>query len=269
MIDTATLYGWEENTVLKSIVFVVGLTLIAIVPAKAEETLRIATEGAYPPFNQVDPDGSLSGFDIDIANALCDDIKAKCEIVKQDWDGMIPGLLARKYDLIVASMTITDERQKKVDFTHKYYQAPDVFSAKKGSGFTISPQGLKGKIIGVQRGTIHACYVQKKFSDSQIKFYPSQLESFSDLMAGRLDLVFADSIGTDQQLLKADGGDAYEIVGDTQKDHECLGEGIGIALRKGNDKLRDRLNTAIDDIRANGTYGKINAKYFSFDIYGN
>ena len=236
--------------------------------ASADDTLRIATEGAYPPFNQVEPDGTLSGFDVDIAKAVCDDIKVKCEIVKQDWDGMIPGLLARKYDLIVASMTITDDRKKRVDFTHKYYQSPDVFSARKGSGFTLSKEGLSGKAIGVQRGTIHACFVQKVFTDSNVKLYPSQQEAFADLTAGRVDLVFSDAVGTDQQLFKTADGKDFELVGEPQKDPECLGEGIGIALRKKNDDLREKLNEAIDHIRASGTYTKINAKYFPFDIYG-
>lgn len=243
-------------------------SMLLATDASSQNTLRIATEGAYPPFNQVNPDGSLSGFDVDIANAICKKIDTKCTIVKQDWDGMIPGLLAKKYDLIIASMTITEDRKKKVDFTHKYYQAPDMFSAKKGANLSITPEGLKGKTIGVQRGTIHACYVQKMFTQSEVKLYPSQLESFSDLMAGRLDLVFADSIGTNQQLLQAPEGKDYELVGPVQHDKECLGEGIGIALRKNSDELREKLNKAIDDIRADGTYAKINAQYFPFDIYG-
>lgn len=237
--------------------------------ASAEETLRIATEGAYPPFNQTEPDGTLSGFDVDIAKALCDDLKIKCEIVKQDWDGMIPGLLARKYDLVVASMTITEDRKKRVDFTEKYYQSPNVFSARKGSSFVLTREGLAGKSVGVQRGTIHACFVQKFFTDSDVKLYAGQQEAFSDLIAGRVDLVFSEAIGTNEQLLKLQDGADFALVGDPQKDPECLGEGVGVALRKNNDDLRERLNKAIADIRSNGTYAKINAKYFTFDIFGN
>lgn len=237
--------------------------------AAAEEKLRIATEGAYPPFNQVDPDGSLSGFDVDIAKAICQDMNASCDFVKQDFDGLIPGLLAKKFDLVAASMTITDDRKKKVDFSKKYYQTPSRFSARKGSGLQITPEGLKGKIIGVQRGTIQACYIDKTFTGSEIKVYPSQIEVFNDLAAGRLDVGFAEAMATDEQLLKGNNGDQFEMVGPPPVDPQCLGEGIGIALRKGNDQLRERIDGAIMHIRGNGTYAKINAKYFPFDIYGN
>lgn len=236
--------------------------------APAAEKLRIATEGAYPPFNELRPDGSLAGFDVDMAKAICADMKADCEFVKQDWDGLIPGLLARKFDLIAASMTITDDRRKKVDFSNKYYQTPSQFSARKGAGLDVTPEGLSGKIIGVQRGTIHACFIEKMYSASQIKLYPSQQEAFNDLMSGRVDVAFSDTVGATEQLLSPAGGQDYELVGPPQKDVGCLGEGVGIALRKNDGDLRERLNKAIADIRANGTYAAINAKYFSFDIYG-
>jgi len=236
--------------------------------AFAEDKLRIATEGAYPPFNQLEPDGSLSGFDVDIAKALCADMKVTCEFVKQDWDGLIPGLLAKKFDVIAASMTITDDRKKRIDFTEKYYQTPSQFSAKKGFDLDVTPEGLKGKTIGVQRGTIQACYLEKYYVDSDLKVYPSQLEAFNDLVAGRVDIAFSDRVGAQEQLLKGAGGTDYELVGPPQQDAGCLGEGVGLALRKNSNELRDRLNAGIQHIRADGTYAKINAKYFSFDLYG-
>ncbi len=236
--------------------------------ALAEEKLRIATEGAYPPFNQLDPDGSLSGFDVDVAKALCADMKVTCEFVKQDWDGLIPGLLAQKFDVIAASMTITEDRKKRVDFTEKYYQTPSQFSAKKGSGLDVTPEGLNGKMIGVQRGTIQACYLEKYYTNSELKVYPSQLEVFNDLVAGRVDIAFSDRVGAQEQLLKATDGNDYELVGPPQKDPGCLGEGVGLALRKNSEELRGKLNAAIQNIRADGTYAKINAKYFPFDLYG-
>ncbi len=237
-------------------------------PSFSAEHLRIATEGAYPSFNQLDPDGSLSGFDVDIAKALCDDMKVTCEFVKQDWDGLIPGLLAKKFDVIAASMSITAERKKRVDFTDKYYQTPSQFSAKKDTIRDVTPEGLKGKTIAVQRGTIQACYLEKHYPGSELKVYPSQLEAFNDLVAGRVDVAFSDRVGAQEQLLKGTGGGDYELVGPAQKDPECLGEGVGLAVRKNSDALRTKLNAAIAHIRANGTYAKINAKYFPFDIYG-
>lgn len=249
-------------------ILLVATTLATAHGALAEDKLRIATEGAYPPFNQLDPDGSLSGFDVDIAKALCADMKVTCEFVKQDWDGLIPGLLAKKFDVIAASMTITDDRKKRVDFTEKYYQTPSQFSARKGSGLDVTPDGLKGKTIGVQRGTIQACYLEKYYANSDLKVYPSQLEAFNDLVAGRVDIAFSDRVGAQEQLLKGPDGTNYELVGPPQKDPGCLGEGVGLALRKNNDELRNKLNGAIQNIRADGTYAKINAKYFSFDLYG-
>lgn len=243
-------------------------TLGLIQVAAAQDKLRIATEGAYPPFNQLDPDGSLSGFDVDIAKALCADMKVSCEFVKQDWDGLIPGLLARKFDVIAASMTINEERKKRVDFTEKYYQTPAQFSAKKGSGFDVTPEGLKGKTIGVQRGTIQACYLEKFYTGSELKVYPSSLEVFNDLVAGRVDIAFSDRVSAQEQLLKAADGSSFELVGPPQKDPSCLGEGVGLALRKNDEELRSKLNTAIQNIRSNGTYATINAKYFPFDLYG-
>ncbi|MDK4717860.1 ABC transporter substrate-binding protein [Rhizobium sp. CNPSo 3968] len=243
-------------------------TFVLANAASAQDKLRIATEGAYPPFNQLDPDGSLSGFDIDIAKALCADMKVTCEFVKQDWDGLIPGLLARKFDVIAASMTINEERKKRVDFTEKYYQTPAQFSAKKGSGLDVTPEGLKGKTIGVQRGTIQACYLEKFYTNSELKVYPSQLEVFNDLVAGRVDIAFSDRVTAQEQLLKGAGGDNYELVGPPQKDPSCLGEGVGLAVRKNDSELRIKLNKAIQDIRSDGTYAKINAKYFPFDLYG-
>ncbi|MDF2766270.1 MAG: transporter substrate-binding protein [Rhodospirillales bacterium] len=245
---------------------------LAASPASAElkKKYRVATEGAYAPFNWVDPDGSLKGFDVDIAKELCARIKVECEIVAQDWDGIIPGLLAKKYDMIVASMSITEERKKKVDFTNKYYNTPAKFVAKKGAG--IDPENkesMKGKTIGVQVSTIHERFAQKNWGDvAEIKSYDTQENANLDLANGRLDLVMADSTALDEGFLKTDLGKDFEFVGPGYNDPEIHGEGAGIAVRKGEEELRDALNNAIKEIRADGTYEKIQSKYFTYDIYG-
>jgi len=241
-------------------------------PASAElnKKYRVATEGAYAPFNWVDPDGSLKGFDVDIAKELCQRIKVECEIVAQDWDGIIPGLLAKKYDMIVASMSITEERKKKVDFTQKYYNTPARFVAKKGSG--IDPENketMKGKIIAVQVSTIHEKFAKKMWGDvAEIKSYDTQDNANLDLANGRVDLGMADSTALDEGFLKTDLGKDFEFVGPGYNDPVIHGEGAGIALRKGEDELRNALNKAIQDIRKDGTYQKIQSKYFAYDIYG-
>ena len=234
----------------------------------AAEELRIGVEGAYPPFSWKEADGSLKGFDIDITFALCEKMGRECTLVEQDWDGMIPALLARKYDAIVASMSITEERKKRVDFTVKYYNTPARFVAAEGSDLDVSPAGLAGKAVGVQRGTTHQCFMEKLFPESDLRLYQTQEEVFLDLAAGRLDAQFSDALQADEGFLKLDAGKGFAFVGDPQYDLECHGEGAGVALRKGEDELLQAFNAAILAIREDGTYKSINDKYFDFDVYG-
>ncbi|NJK42382.1 MAG: transporter substrate-binding domain-containing protein, partial [Aquincola sp.] len=148
------------------------------------DTLRIGVEGAYPPFSKKEADGTLSGFDIDIAMALCAQLKRECEMVEQEWDGMHPGAASRKYDAIVASMSITEDRKKQVDFTVKYYDTPSRFVAKEGAAFELTPEGTKGLKIGVLRGTTLQCHVEKTFPDADLRLYNTQEDVFADLVAG-------------------------------------------------------------------------------------
>ncbi len=231
--------------------------------------VRIGTEGAYPPFNFIDPNGKLQGFDIDIANALCEAAGVQCEFVTQDWDGMIPGLLAKKYDAIIASMSITQERKQRVDFTNKYYQTPARFVVKKGTDIQISQEGLAGKTVGVQRATVSENFIRDNFGQNiTIKSYATQDEANMDLVSGRLDLVFADAVVLMEGFLNTDAGKDYDFIGPGYTNKEWFGDGIGIAVRKGEEDLRKLLNDAIEKIRADGTYKKINDKYFNFDVYG-
>ncbi|MDH3467027.1 MAG: ABC transporter substrate-binding protein [Gammaproteobacteria bacterium] len=231
--------------------------------------IRIGVEGAYPPFSSITADGKLVGFDIDIANALCAELGAECELVPQDWDGIIPALLAKKYDAIIASMSITEERKKKVAFTNKYYNTPAKFVRRKGSGIEISMEGLKGKTVGVQRATTHDNFITGEFGEAvDIKRYATQDEAYLDAVAGRLDLLLADSVAMDDGFLKTDQGKDFEFVGPGYSEVKYFGEGAGIAVRKEDQDLVDMLNKAIDAIRANGTYEKINSNYFEFDVYG-
>ena len=238
------------------------------VSAKEWKKIRVGVEGAYPPFSEVAPDGTLKGFDIDIAMALCEEIGAECILVPQDWDGIIPALLARKYDAIIASMSITEERKKKVAFSDKYYNTPAKFARKKGSGISISKAGLKGKTVGVQRATTHDSFITGEFGDSvEIKRYGTQDEAYLDAIAGRVDLLLADSIAMDDGFLKTDKGKGWEFVGPGYSDTKYFGVGAGIAVRKSDQDLANLFSKAIKSIRNNGVYKKINAKYFAFDVY--
>lgn len=231
--------------------------------------VRVGVEGAYPPFSWVEADGTLKGFDIDITMALCKEIGAECTLVQSDWDGIIPSLLAKKYDAIIASMSITDERKKKVAFTGKYYQSSAKFARKKGSDVEISKEGLAGKSVGVQRATTHDNFVSEEFGDAvEIKRYGTQDEAYLDAVSGRIDLVLADSIAMDEGFLSTDNGKDWEFVGPDFNEVKYFGEGAGIAVRKDDQDLVDKLNAAIAAIRANGVYEAINKKYFEFDVFG-
>ncbi len=244
-------------------------------PAQAQgkkwTEVRIATEGAYPPFNMVSTSGELQGFDVDIAKAICEKVQLKCTFVAQDWDGIIPALLAGKYDAIVASMSITEERKQRVDFTNKYYQTPASVAAPKNTKLTsVEPAAYKGLTVGAQSSTTHATYVEDVFAKAgaNVKLYATQDEANLDLAAGRLDAVFADKVVL-AEWLKKDGASCCKSVGDidTNKNVKYFGEGAGIAVRKEDKELKELLNKGIAAVLADGTYKKVQAKYFDFDIY--
>ena len=253
---------------LIAVAVVAMMILGTSVSANEWNKIRIGVEGAYPPFSWVEKDGTLKGFDIDIAMALCEEIGAECVLVPQDWDGIIPALLARKYDAIIASMSITEERKKKVAFSEKYYNTPAKFARKKGSGITISKAGLKGKTVGVQRATTHDNFITGEFGDSvEIKRYGTQDEAYLDAIAGRVDLLLADSIAMDDGFLKTDKGKGWEFVEPGYSDPKYFGVGAGIAVRKSDGELAKLFSLAIKVIRSNGVYHMINGKYFAFDVY--
>ncbi|ROL71643.1 ABC transporter substrate-binding protein [Pseudomonas vranovensis] len=236
----------------------------------AEKTLRIGIEAAYPPFAFKTPEGKISGFDYDIGNALCAQMQVKCQWTEQEYDGLIPSLKVKKIDAALSSITITEERKRSVDFTHKYYFTSARLAMKEGSQVDEQFASLKGKRIGVQRATTTDRYVTEVLAPKGIEVvrYTSNEEIFMDLVSGRLDGVFADTIPLEQGFLNTEKGKGYAFVGPELKDPSYVGEGAGIAVRKGNTQLVTELNQAIDAIRANGEYQKIQAKYFKSDIYG-
>ncbi|WCP69174.1 ABC transporter substrate-binding protein [Vibrio tubiashii] len=237
-------------------------------PLMAKE-VRLASDFTYPPFNYMDASGKPVGFDIEIADALCSEAKLKCTWVSQGWDSLIPSLLARKSDVIMASMRITEERKKRILFTDKYYQTPARFVASEKSQIELTLQGLKGAVIGVQSGTIHDRYVTDKFGDvAEIKRYSGQDEVYIDLQNGRLDLTFGNSDQLALAFLDKEIGQGFQFIGKPVTDKAYIGEGTALALRQNDKALAEKFNQAIKTIRDNGTYDKIAAKYFSFDIYG-
>ncbi|SHL21306.1 ABC transporter substrate-binding protein [Phytopseudomonas punonensis] len=246
----------------KKILLAAAATLAFGTGAVAADKLKIGTEGAYPPFNLIDASGQVGGFDVEIGQALCAKMKAECEVVTSDWDGIIPALNAKKFDFLIASMSITEERQQAVDFTDPYYTNKLQFIAPKGSDFKTDKASLKGKVIGAQRATIAGTWLEDNMGGVvDVKLYDTQENAYLDLASGRVDGVLADTF-VNWEWLKSDAGKGFEFKGDPVFDNDK----IGIAVRKG-DALRERLNKALAEIVADGTYKKINDKYFPFSIY--
>lgn len=243
-------------------------TKATAITSPAKEKIRIGVEGAHPPFSQVTSDGKLVGFDIDIAYILCANMNTDCKLITQDWDGIIPALLANKYDAIIASMPMTEEHKQNISFTKKYYQSPARFIHKKGKKENLSKKEWVGKNIGVLRDTVFDTFITEKFGKSStIKRYNTQEEAYLSLKASHIDMVFSDTFILLEFLGKEEGRD-YEFIGDRYTDSKYFGEGFGIAVRKSDTELRDKFNTAIKNIRENGAYELVREKYFEFDIYG-
>jgi arginine/ornithine transport system substrate-binding protein len=231
--------------------------------------LKVAIDPTYEPFTFKTADGKPTGFDVDIANALCEQIKRKCVFIEQAWDGMIPGLLAKKYDVIISSMSITEERLKQVDFTDKYYNTPSKIVLKKDIKFAGIPS-IKGKKIGVLKASTQEKYAlgELKTKGVEVVSYDAQDQVYLDIKAGRLDGTVADTQEVLGGFLSKPGGEGYQFVGDDLYIPKYFGVGAGIALHKGLPALKSELSAAIKAIRANGKYKAINDKYFKFDVYG-
>jgi octopine/nopaline transport system substrate-binding protein len=264
-------------------------TALAIGGAAAQQkTVKIATEGAYAPWNFTGAGGKLEGFEIDLANELCNRMKAKCEIVAQDWDGIIPALTAKKYDAIMAGMSITEERKKTIDFAGPYAAGPNGFLVAKnsplakmpgtGQAFNLTSQKegaekaidavkplLKGKTIGVQGSTIHSNFADKYYKGTaEIREYKTTEAHDLDLAAGRIDAVLADSTAILGTLEKPEFKD-YALVGPSITGG-LLGEGVGVGLRKGDNDLKKAFNEAIQSAVKDGTVKKLSEKWFKIDI---
>lgn len=241
------------------------LQTVAYAQAPGWAKIRIGAEANYPPFSMMGTDGKFSGFDIDIANALCAEMKTECTLVSQEWDGMMPALNAKKFDMIVASMTITEDRKKVADFSDSYYDIPSTFFAKTGVFSDANPTTLKGKKIIVTRNTPRARFLQEHFKDSELLLVTKEAEVSSELVAGRGDIGFGSSLAATVAFLKSPEGKNFSKVGAPVKPSS---DGNGIAMRKGEDALRTKVNAALKAITANGVYKAINDKYFDVNIRG-
>jgi len=240
-----------------------ALMLGAAGATSAKADLVFATDAApYPPFTSQNAAGEWEGWEYDILQALCAEMKEKCTLIPIAWDGIIPALLEKKMDGIFGSMSITPERQKQINFSDMYYNSASVIIGPKGGDHNISPEALKGKTIGAQASTTHANYVEKYFvpAGAISKTYKGQDEANADLAAGRLDLVQADGVTLGSFLASADGA-CCEVYGAVPVDVEVLGPGVGVGLRKEDTALRDKINAAIKALANKGVFEETTKKY--------
>ena len=240
--------------------------------ASAQQVVKVGIAAEpYPPFASQDASGAWVGWEVEMIGAICTAAGLTCEITPVAWDGIIPALTAGQIDAIMASMSITEERMQTIDFSDKYYNTPTVIVGPKGVEMAPTPEGLAGKIIGVQVSTVHQAYVEKYFAGTaaEIKVYQTQDEANQDLVAGRIDATQADSIALDAFLATPEGQACCESKGAVADDPAILGLGVGVGLRKGEDALKAAFNKGIAAVLADGTYDKVTAGYFASSIYGN
>ncbi|WP_058973355.1 arginine ABC transporter substrate-binding protein [Type-D symbiont of Plautia stali] len=241
---------------MKKVVLAALLASLSL-SASAAQTLRFATEASYPPFEFVDSDNKIQGFDVDLANALCKEIDATCTFTNQAFDSLIPSLKFRRFDAVMAGMDITPEREKQVLFSKPYYDNSAIFIAQKGKLADVA--ALKGKRVGVQNGTTHQKYLSDKHSDITVVPYDSYQNAVLDLKNGRIDAVFGDTAVVNEWLKQNAN---LAPLGEKVTDKDYFGTGLGIAVRQGNTDLQGKFNTALEKIKADGTYKTIYNKWF-------
>ena len=229
--------------------------------------LRFASEGARPPYNYFEANNELAGFEIDLGKEICTRIKAQCSFLPQDWDSMIPGLVNNQFDAILAAMEITDERKEKIAFSRAYVRMPSAFiSSKKSPPVDVSPTTLADKSIGVVKDGAHQSYAEDKYKNSEIRKYGSIEEAVLDIAEGRLDVALGDKDEVVDFLKNRKEGHCCQIAGDVAHDSAYFGDGIGIGLRKSDPLLKTQIDAALEAMIADGSYERIRAKYFDFDV---
>lgn len=252
---------------LKPVAAILALGIGATAAGAQDMVIRWGTEAGYKPFAYKTADGELTGFDIEIGNAICAHLNATCTWSEHEYDALIAALQANKFDALLASMTDTDKRRRAIDFTAKYYRIPATYVARADSGLDDG-DGLAGKTVGVQRSTIMEDYLRSERKDVEIKTYPTQDEVWLDLVSGRLDAALAIKLQIVEGFLKTEQGEGFALFGKEYSDPKYFGYGSAIGVRKSDPELRDAISGAIAALRENGKYAEINDKYFDFDIYG-
>lgn len=241
--------------------------------ASAQDVLRVGTEGAYPPYNSTNAAGELIGFEIDLANELCARMDMTCEFVAQDWDGIIPALENGRYDVIMAGMSITDERRERIAFTQGYSTTPANFVVMADSdlaGLETMEEvmaAFDGATVGVQSATIHQNFLDQEMGDAvSVQLYPTQEDLQLDMLSGRVDAGLADYSAWQAFFESEDGADFTTTGPDlTGADYPVFGEGVGIGLRQDDTELLAQLNAALCEVKADGTLEAMAQEWFGFN----
>ncbi|QRE00108.1 ABC transporter, substrate-binding protein [Burkholderia phage BCSR5] len=262
--------GFFRGLLAGIVIGAVGFLSAQAAHAKIPPTVRIGVDASYPPFEYKKPSGELTGFGVDLGNEICKRMQVKCVWVENSFDGMIPGLKARKFDLFLSSMSMTPKRKEQIDFTDKTARTPTFLIAKKGSTLLPTPESLKGKAVGVLQGSMQETYAKQVWmpAGAQVLSYQNQDLVYQDLVAGRVDATLQSGVQAKLGFLNTAQGANYQFVGKEVFDPKIFGPGQGIGVRKEDQDLRDAVNKALASIRADGTYNKIAKPYFDFDVYG-
>ena len=248
-----------KNKLLCLLLLLLTMRCLAATPIKS---IRFASEATYPPFEYVNTQGQLRGFDIALAQALCDELNAECTFINQPWDSLIPGLNFKKFDAVISAMAITPARQKHVAFSDPYYTPSGSFVAHQDKTFPLTAAGLRNKTIAYQIGTTFGDYLNAKYPNTvHLKTYTSESSAILDLLAGRVDAIFGDTPVL-QHWLQQGKPKPYQIVDRPLFDSKLFGGGYGIAVHRDNQALLQALNQALSRIKANGIYDRLVAHYF-------
>jgi polar amino acid transport system substrate-binding protein len=253
---------------------VAALSMTLFTNSAQAETLRVGMECTYAPFNFKSPDGELMGYDVDVANGVAGLIGANLEFVCQKWDGMIPALLANKFDIVVASMSITDKRLKKMDFSSTYRISVGRLVGKRNSGFNLFdkagspiPANFAGLKVGLERATTYSDWFENVLPEAKVVLYDTNEALYLDLVNGRTDMIMTNPMKAYLRFLSKEDGAGYEFVSPQIDEKKYFGTGVGIGLRQGNDALKGRLNKAIRTLADHGYLESYALKYFPFAIH--
>ena len=257
-----------------SMALIASLGVLAVTATAGAETLRVGMECTYAPFNYKNTDGELEGYDVLVAKGVAGLIGANLEFVCQKWDGMIPALLANKFDLVVASMSITDKRLKKMDFSSTYRISVGRLVGRKDAGWNLFddagkpiPANFAGLKVGLERATTYSDWFENELPEAKVVLYDTNEALYLDLVNGRTDMIMTNPMKAHLRFLSKEGGAGFEFVSPQIDERKYFGIGVGIGLRKGNDALKARINAALRTLTDHGYLESYALRYFPFAIH--